>query len=82
MNRIALMSSAASTRSESTCGEPIAVRLREAVRVSGLSRSELYRRNARGEVIFRKCGKAVLVDYASLKAAVLSLPTTTVRIAA
>ena len=62
--------------------EPIAVRINEAVRISGFSRSKLYLMNARGELVFRKAGKAVLVDYASLKAAVLAMPTTTIRIAA
>jgi hypothetical protein len=67
---------------QEVANEPIALRINEAVRVSGFSRSKLYLMNSRGELIFRKCGKAVLVDYPSLKAAVLALPTTTIRIAA
>jgi hypothetical protein len=54
--------------------EPIAVRIDDAVRISGLSRSELYRRAARGEVIFLKCGSSTLVDMRSLRATVASLP--------
>jgi hypothetical protein len=54
--------------------EPIAVRIGDAVRISGLSRSELYRRAARGEVIFLKCGSSTLVDVPSLRATVASLP--------
>jgi hypothetical protein len=71
---------AAALSSQAT--EPLAVRLPEATRISGFSRSDLYRRAARGEIIFRKSGKAVLVDYASLKAAVAALPIADVRIAA
>lgn len=62
--------------------EPLAVRLDEASRISGFSRSDLYRRAARGEIIFRKSGKTVLVDYATLKAAALGLPIADIRVAA
>jgi hypothetical protein len=62
--------------------EPLAVRLAEATRISGFSRSDLYRRATRGEIVFLKAGKAVLVDYRSLKAAVAALPKATIRIAA
>jgi hypothetical protein len=61
--------------------EPLAVRLAEAVRISGFSRSDLYRRAARGEIIFRKAGGRVLVEYAGLKAAVLALPIATINVA-
>jgi len=54
--------------------EPIAITLREAIRLGGLSRSDLYRRAGAGQVIFRKSGATVVVDYASLKALVTSLP--------
>ena len=48
-----------------------------------MSRSALYRMAARGEIIFRKCGKkAVLVDYASLKRAYEKLPAANIRVAA
>jgi hypothetical protein len=82
MSRNTLMSTTASNQRQPSTNEPIAVRIPEAVRVSGFSRSTLYLMAARGEIVFRKCGKAVLVDYASLKAAALSLPTATIRIAA
>ena len=54
--------------------ERMAVRLPEASHLSGFSRSELYRRAARGEIIFLKCGASTLVDLDSLRAAVASLP--------
>jgi hypothetical protein len=61
--------------------EPMAVRLPEASRISGFSRSELYRRAARGEVIFLKSGSTTLVDLGSLKAAVAALPRAIIRAA-
>jgi hypothetical protein len=70
---------------ETPTNEPLAVRLLEATRISGFSRSvrgDLYRRAARGEIVFRKCGKCVLVEYASLKAAYEALPKATINIAA
>lgn len=62
--------------------EPILVRLAEAQRISGLSRSDLYRRASRGQIIFVKCGSRVLVDFASLKAAIAELPRAQINIAA
>ncbi len=59
--------------------EPLAVRLPEAARISGFSRSELYRRAARGEIIFLKSGATTLVDIVSLRAAVASLPRATIK---
>jgi hypothetical protein len=61
---------------------PIAVRLPEAQRVSGLSRSDLYRRAARGEIIFLKSGSSVLVDFESLRNAVCRLPKARINIKA
>jgi hypothetical protein len=57
----------------------LAVRLPEATYISGLSRSELYRRAARGEIIFLKCGATTLVDMESLRNAVASLPRASIR---
>ncbi len=54
--------------------EPFAVGITEARRVSGFSRSELYRRAARGEIVFLKNGRTTLVEFQSLKATVASLP--------
>jgi hypothetical protein len=61
--------------------EPIAVRLPEATRISGFSRSDLYRRAARGEIVFLKSGTTTLVDFVSLRAAVMSLPKAPIRVA-
>jgi hypothetical protein len=63
--------------------EPMAVRLSEAIRISGFSRSEIYRRAARpagdpGRVIFRKSGSSTLVDVASLRSAIEALPVATI----
>jgi hypothetical protein len=54
--------------------EPILIRLSLAQKISGFSRSDLYRRAARGEIIFVKSGNRVLVDFTSLKAACAALP--------
>jgi hypothetical protein len=53
---------------------PIAVREREARRVSGLSRTSLYRMRKRGQIECRRAGRTLLYDYASLKAALEALP--------
>jgi hypothetical protein len=59
--------------------EPIAVRIPDAQRYSGFSRSELYRRAGLGELTLLKCGSTTLVDMASLRAVVASLPRATIR---
>ncbi len=61
--------------------EPICITLAEAIRISGFSRSELYRRASKGEIIFRKNASRVLVDYATLKSAVAALPVAQLRTA-
>jgi hypothetical protein len=61
--------------------EPLAVRLDQAVQISGFSRSDLYRRAARGEIVFLKCGARILVEYQSLKGAVAALPVADIRVA-
>ena len=59
--------------------EPIAVRLPQAIQISGFSRSEIYRRAARGEITLLKCGSSTLVDMASLRGAVAGLPRANIR---
>ena len=56
---------------------PLAVTIHEAVRVSGLSRSELYRRLADGKVQAVKSGSRTLVLMDSLRAHLASLPPAT-----
>lgn len=59
--------------------DPLAVRIPEATRLSGLSRSEIYRRAAAGEIILLKCGVSTLVDVPSLRATVAALPRAVIR---
>ena len=54
--------------------EPLAVPVPTAVIVSGLSRSELYRRFRTGDVSAVKAGKRTLVLMASLRAFLAGLP--------
>lgn len=48
--------------------EPFAVRIPEAVRLSGLSRSRLYELLASGDIQFAKVGSSTLVLVDSLRA--------------
>jgi hypothetical protein len=64
-----------------THNEPLTVTLDEAHRISGYSRSELYRRANRGDIIFLKLNNRVLVDYASLKRDIAGLPRAVLNIA-
>jgi hypothetical protein len=48
--------------------QPLGLSIGDAVKVSGCSRSGLYRAASRGEIIFLKFGDRVIVDFASLKA--------------
>jgi len=57
----------------------LAIRIPEAVRISGLSRSEIYRRAGLGQIVLLKCGRSTLVDVPSLRMVVASLPRVTVR---
>lgn len=54
--------------------EPISLPIPAAVAATGLSRSGLYRAAAEGKLLFRKAGRTTLVDAASLRAFVSSLP--------
>ena len=58
---------------------PLAVTIHEAVRVSGLSRSELYRRLADGKVRAVKSGSRTLILMDSLRTHPTSLPAATFR---
>ena len=48
-------------------GEPIAVRVPDAARLIGLSRSRLYELMKRGEVEYIKVGGATLIPYEALR---------------
>lgn len=54
--------------------DPLAVPIPEAVRLSGISRSELYRRLATGQVRAVKSGARTLIVWASLQAHIDGLP--------
>jgi hypothetical protein len=53
---------------------PMALTIHEAVRISGLSRSELYRRLSDGKVQAVKSGARTLILMDSLRAHLASLP--------
>lgn len=58
---------------------PIAVQIPRACELSGLSRSEIYRRLATGDVEARKSGNRTLVIVESLRAHIERLPRATFR---
>jgi excisionase family DNA binding protein len=55
--------------------EPFAVSVAEACRISGISRSELYRRLAANKIKAVKCGTRTLILLDSLRQHLGSLPT-------
>jgi hypothetical protein len=59
--------------------EPLTVTIPEAVRLSGLSRSELYRRLSDGQVRAVKAGSRTLIVMDSLRGHIASLPAATFR---
>ena len=59
--------------------EPIAAAIPEACRISGLSRSEIYRRLATGDIRAVKSGARTLILVDSLRAHLASLPVATFR---
>ncbi len=58
---------------------PIAAPINEACRLSGFSRSEIYRRLAAGDIAAIKNGSRTLVLVASLRAYIEALPPATFR---
>jgi hypothetical protein len=54
--------------------QPLAQRIAEASSISGLSRSGIYREAANGRIVLLKHGRTTLVDMASLRAFLASLP--------
>jgi hypothetical protein len=54
--------------------QPLTVTIPDAVRLSGLSRSEIYRRLTAGDIQARKSGCRTLIVWNSLKAHIESLP--------
>lgn len=62
--------------------EPIAVGLADATRITGISRSELYRMLADGRIRAVKHGVRTLIPVDSLKAHIARLPPAHIRSAA
>ncbi|RAI55956.1 hypothetical protein DOO78_23470 [Roseicella frigidaeris] len=54
--------------------EPLAVPLARAPAITGLSRSTIYREVARGNLRLLKVGRTSLLDMASVRAFLASLP--------
>jgi excisionase family DNA binding protein len=59
--------------------QPITAPISEASRLSGLSRSEIYRRLAAGDIHAVKSGSRTLILMDSLRAHLASLPAATFR---
>jgi hypothetical protein len=59
--------------------QPFAVQVPDACRISGLSRSELYRRLAAGDIAAVKAGKRTLVLVDSLRDHITRLPAAAFR---
>ena len=57
----------------------LTVTIPDAVRISGLSRSEIYRRLGTGDIEGRKSGSRTLIVWASLKAYIDCLPAAEFR---
>ena len=54
--------------------EALAVRVREACRISGFSRSKIYLEHKAGRLPFLKCGRTTLVPMDALRALLAALP--------
>jgi hypothetical protein len=59
--------------------EPVALRIGDAVRYSGISRSGIYRMAGEGRISLLKAGRSTLVDARSLREVVASLPRASIR---
>jgi hypothetical protein len=59
--------------------QPLTVTTPEAVRLSGLSRSEIYRRLCAGDIEARKSGSRTLIMMDSLRAHLARLPAANFR---
>ena len=57
-----------STSSRRPAAEPISVRISEAVRLTGLSRSRVYELMKSGDIEFVKVGGSTLIPFDSLRA--------------
>jgi hypothetical protein len=64
---------------EQTPVEPFALTVKKSEDFSGISRAELYRRMAAGQIEAVKSGRTTLILVASLKAHLAELPKATYR---
>lgn len=55
--------------------QPIAVTVREAVNICGISRAKLYELIRSGDLKIRKCGSRTLIRYEDLQNLIDALPT-------
>ena len=62
-----------------TSEEILAAPMLRAVAMSGLSRSEIYRQASAGRIRLVKSGRTTLVDMATVRAYLASLPVVTLR---
>jgi hypothetical protein len=66
-------------RGSGTTIDPITAPIAEAVRISGMSRSEIYRRLAAGDIVAVKNGSRTLIVMASVRDYLARLPIATFR---
>lgn len=59
-------------RDTGPCAEPISVKIPDAVRMSGISRSRLYELMRSGDIAFAKVGSSTLILVESLRAFIVS----------
>jgi len=57
----------------------LAYPLREALAVSGMTRSAVYIALGKGELVARKSGRRLLIDAQSLRQHIANLPVATIR---
>ena len=60
--------------------QPIMIQISKATRISGLSRTEIYRRIARGQLEAKKAGSRTLITFASLERHLASLPPASINV--
>lgn len=56
-------------------GHPLAYRIPQAVKASGLTRTRIYEEIAAGRLVARKCGGTTLIERSELERYIASLPT-------
>lgn len=67
--------------SNSNALRPRLVTIRDAMRISGISRSKIYMLLGASDVVARKCGSRTLIDLVSLEEYLESLPKVVIKAA-